>query len=122
MKKEDILSFLVSAKKYKISEDVLMKIIKRDIVCVYCHKRMKRHPFVIGTPKDKATIEHFSDVGEYYAKEDEVGICCGECNRRRGNKKLFDWFKMEYCIKGDINQKTVAKPIKDYIRKNGKKS
>jgi hypothetical protein len=83
---------------------------------------MKRHPFVIGTPKDKATIEHFSDVGEYNAKENEVGICCGECNRRRGNKKLLDWFKTKYCLDRNINEKNVAKPIKEYIKKNGKKS
>lgn len=119
---KNIENLLKRAKLYGISKEVLEKIIERDKVCIYCRKEMKRCASVIGTPKNKATIEHFSDVGELGAGVEEVGICCGSCNSSRGNKKLFSWFKKDYCIKNNINEKKVAKPIKNYIKKMGKKS
>jgi hypothetical protein len=38
-----------------------------------------------------------------------------------GKKKLQDWFKTPYCIAKNINEKTVAKPVKDYLKRKVKK-
>lgn len=119
---ENIAGLIKRAKSYGISEEVLRKILKRDKVCIYCGIKMKAHVSSIGTPKDKKTIEHFNEKYEYAANEDGVGICCGSCNSSRSDNKLSVWFKTKYCLDRNINQKTVAKPIKDYIKKKGKRS
>lgn len=116
-----ISGLLVRAKMYGLPEEKLREIVARDKTCIYCHKRMKRHASSIGTPSDKATIEHFSNVAEH-GEAINVGICCGSCNSSRSDSMLFDWFKSQYCLKNKINQKTVAKPIKDYIKKYGRRS
>ena len=66
---------------------------------------------------DWATIEHLN----YEPPWDDpttVAICCGSCNSSRGNKPLLEWFNTEYCISRNINEKTVAEPVKNYIRFN----
>lgn len=68
-----------------------------------------------GTPADKATIEHLSNDGPFNEKSN-IAICCGSCNASRGVKELFDWFKTAYCVERNINEETVAEPVKEYIR------
>lgn len=118
---ENISALLVRARIYGIPKERLKEIVARDKFCVYCHIKMKRHLSSIGTPKDKATIEHFSNKA-FIGESKNIGMCCGRCNSSRSNKKLFDWFKTPYCLERNINEKTVAKPIKDYIKRMGKKS
>jgi len=112
---KNIENLLKRAKYWGVPEKVSRKIIERDDVCIYCHQKMT-YGTSIGTPKNKATIEHFSDDPDWY-EEVDVGICCGSCNSSKGNKKLSAWFKTVYCSDNDINEKTVAKPVKDYIKK-----
>jgi len=116
----NIDNLLKRAKHWGVPEKVLGKIWKRDKICIYCRKKMIYGPSV-GTPRNKATIEHFSDNAKWDEKVD-VGICCGSCNSSKGNKKLSAWFKTAYCLDKKINEKTVAKPVKDYIKKMGKRS
>lgn len=111
----NIDNLLKRAKYWGVPEKVLRKIVERDKVCVYCRKKMI-YGSSIGTPKNKATIEHFSDDPDWY-EEVDVGICCGSCNSSKGNKKLSHWFKTDYCVKNNIDEKKVSKPVKDYIKK-----
>lgn len=119
--KENISGLIKRGKYYGISEDVIKKILKRDKVCVYCSQKMKLHVSSIGTPRDKKTIEHFNEKYVYAAKEDGVGICCGSCNSSRSDSGLSKWFKTQYCIDRNINEKTVAEPVKKFITNNKKK-
>lgn len=122
MKKDikNISGLLVRAKFWRVPEEVLKKILIRDKNCVYCHIKTKIHQSSIGTPKDKKTIEHFSEKYVHSPLEADVGICCGSCNSSKGNKKLSTWFKTKYCLNNNINEKTVARPVKDYIGKRKK--
>ncbi|MDO8408400.1 MAG: hypothetical protein Q7S95_04235, partial [bacterium] len=108
------------ANKFGIPEEVEQRIRIRDKLCVYCHKRMI-YPCVGDKQRDWATIEHFREVGPFYwwdgLREEGLGICCGSCNSSRGRKKLKDWFKTPYCVENKINEKTVAKPVKEYTRR-----
>lgn len=80
------------------------------------------YPCIGDKQRDWATVEHFREEGPFYwsdgLKEEDLSICCGSCNSSRGKKKLLDWFKAPYCIEWSINENTVAKPVKEYIRKN----
>ncbi|MSR87920.1 MAG: hypothetical protein EXS69_02035 [Candidatus Zambryskibacteria bacterium] len=108
---------------FGIPEEVEQKIRHRDKVCVYCHKTMI-YPCVGINQCDWATIEHFREEGPFYwwdgLKEEDLAICCKSCNSSRRRNKLLDWFQKPYCTdpKRNINEKTVAEPVKEYIRKN----
>ena len=101
--------------KYGISEEELKTIRVRDTECVYCGKKMS-NPSSGGSRCDWATIEHLNYLPPWNDSK-TVAICCWSCNSSRGNKKLLDWFKTPYCIERNINEKTVAKPVQEYIKK-----
>ena len=106
------------ANKYGIPEKDLGEIRARDERCVYCGKVMT-NPRNGGWRGDWATIEHLNYLPPWDNPE-TVAICCGSCNFSRGPKKLSDWFKTPYCTgKRNISEKTVAKPVKRYIRSHG---
>jgi hypothetical protein len=60
----------------------------------------------LGSPKDKATIEHLNRKGPFYwddgLKVEDLVICCGSRNSSRGTKKLSDWFNSKYCVERGI--------------------
>jgi len=64
---------------------------------------------------DWATIEHLNNLPPW-DNANTVAICCGSCNSSRGAKKIAHWFKTRYCIDKNINEKTVAKPVQEYLR------
>ena len=101
------------AKKYGVPVQALKRILKRDKLCVYCHKGMIL-PRKGTKQLNWVTIEHMSDkVSGNNPKT--ISICCGSCNssRRMGFNK---WFKTQYCLDRGINEKNVAKPVKAYMR------
>ena len=96
-----------------------MKIRARDKNCVYCHKAMI-YPCVGDKQSDWATIEHLSPDPPYYCKDgmevSNIVICCGSCNSSRGVKKLSDWFKTSYCVERNINEISVAEPVRESLK------
>lgn len=108
--------------QHGIPEEELKKIKVRDTKCVYCHKAMKEYGHVKGTPGDKATIEHLNNHPPFFWNKliifdpSVVAICCGSCNSSRGPKELLDWFKEQYCLDRNINEKTVEEPVRKFIR------
>jgi len=99
--------------KYGIPAKALKRILKRDKLCVYCHKRMIL-PRKETKQRNWATVEHMNDEPPWN-NPITISLCCGSCNssRRMGFKR---WFKTQYCLDKGINEKTVAKPVKDYIK------
>jgi hypothetical protein len=108
------------ANKFGIPDDELLKIRARDKRCVYCHKEMV-YPYIHSRHGDCATIEHLNFDGPFYWEDglqiEDIAICCGSCNSRRGVMKLSDWFRTEYCMDKDINENTVADPVKNYLKR-----
>jgi len=109
---------------FGISREVEEELRARDKVCVYCRKKMKTYGEIKarhGRLADQATIEHLSFDGPFYIrdglKKEHVVICCRGCNSSRGTRRLLDWFKTDYCVSRKINEDTVAKPVKQYLRK-----
>jgi|SRR4029077_18609832 len=98
---------------YGIPEQDEKDIRARDKTCVYCRKAMKKHPRKLDA--SGPTLEHFNNNG-HFDKKWNVAICCRGCNSSKGNKKLLAWFRSPYCMEKNINQKTVARPVKAYIR------
>lgn len=45
-----------------------------------------------------------------------IVMCCGSCNSSRGVKQLAHWFNSSYCLAGNINENTVAEPVKKYLQ------
>lgn len=109
------------ANRFGIPEEVERRIRQRDEECVYCRKTMT-NPKAEGSRTDWVTIEHLRERGPFYwkdgLKEEDLAICCWSCNSSRGKKRLLDWFRVPYCSKRNINEKMVARPVKDYIRRN----
>jgi hypothetical protein len=81
---------------------------------------MKTYGSVIGCPGDKATFEHLNRYGPFYwsqgLQEKHLVIVCGRCNSSRGRKRLTDWFNSPYCRAIQINSKTVAARVRQYLR------
>ncbi len=73
---------------------------------------MKQHPDAMGP--SGATIEHFNNDGPF-DKKYNVAICCRRCNSSKRAKRLSDWFQTAYCDKNEISEKTVAKPVKEFL-------
>ncbi|KKR69528.1 MAG: hypothetical protein UU12_C0044G0006 [Candidatus Woesebacteria bacterium GW2011_GWA2_40_7b] len=48
-----------------------------------------------------------------------VAICCESCNSSRRDKKIWGWFEKKYCKNKNINEKTVAEPVKKYLQTPG---
>jgi hypothetical protein len=101
--------------RYGISEEVEKEIGARDKRCVYCHVLLQHYPYAMSA--SGATIEHFNNDGPF-DKKYNVAFCCRRCNSSKGTQKLSDWFDTAYCKnrKREINARTVAKPVKEYIR------
>lgn len=74
-------------------------------------------PYAIGTPSNKATVEHMDDDSVTSPREDNVAMCCGSCNSSRGRKTLTEWFESQYCKEKNINKSTVAKIVVAYLNK-----
>lgn len=101
--------------KYGLPEDKLDQVAERDKDCVYCHKKMI-FPWTNDNRRDSATIEHLNHLPPWDNVK-SVTMCCGSCNSSRGALPLRKWFERKYCTDRDINEKTVAKVVKSYIRK-----
>ncbi len=99
---------------YGIPEQDEREIRARDKKCVYCHVPMKQSSSARGP--SEATIEHFNNDGPF-DKKHNLAICCRRCNSSKGEKSLWDWFETLYCRENKINEKTVAKPAKKYMRR-----
>lgn len=98
---------------YGLPEKDLDLIRRRDKFCVYCHKLMvETNPN--NNRADWATIEHLNHLPPWNNPL-TVAICCFGCNASRGNKRISDWFKSEYCLEKNINEETVAKPVQEYL-------
>ncbi len=114
------------ANKFLIPAEVETQLRKKHKVCAYCRRKMRAYLGVIGCPKDKATIEHLNHKGPFHwgkgkgLKEIDLVICCQSCNSSRGTKTLPAWFKSVYCAEKKINEKTVSREVKGYLRRKYK--
>ena len=97
--------------RYGIPEIDLSRIRKRDTHCVYCRRFI---PDRRGNPEIKvyATIEHLYPPGN---DPTWVCLCCNSCNASH-RMPLAEWFKTEYCLTRNINEKTVASHIKRFLK------
>jgi len=98
---------------YGISKQNEREIRARDKTCVYCGILMKQYPHAMAA--SGATIEHFNNDGPL-KKKYNVAICCRRCNSSKGTMRLSAWFKTPYCRGKKINEETVSKPVKEYMR------
>ena len=100
---------------YGLPEKELERIRARDKKCVYCHKKMA-DPKSDAWRGDWATIEHLNHLPPWN-NPDTVAICCSSCNSSRGNKTIISWFESRFCKEKNISLESVAKPVRDYVKK-----
>lgn len=72
-------------KAWKIDETLAKQILVRDKVCYYC-----KNKFDESLRSTHAEIEHIDNDAKNISLENIV-LCCGHCNRSKGNKQLSDW-------------------------------
>lgn len=98
---------------YGLPKAELQKIFERDIVCVYCEKKMRSHS--AENPRgDWFTIEHLN-YRPPWNNPATVTICCWSCNSSRGNKKIREWLKTPYCSERGITESSVSIVVQKYI-------
>jgi 5-methylcytosine-specific restriction endonuclease McrA len=107
------------ANNWNIPEWLEKKVRSRDKLCVYCRIKLKEYLLTKGTPSDKATFEHIDNDGPN-DKEWNIAMCCASCNASKGTKKLMDWLETPHCKENNINEKTVANIIKEFIKNKQK--
>lgn len=124
IQKNYIIFSSMAKKNFGIPDKVLAELIARDTACVYCHKIMI-YPYVANNSKNSATIEHLNFDGPFHWSDglqtEDIVICCGSCNSSRGAKTLPDWFRTQYCMERNINETSVAEPVKSYLQRQKKK-
>jgi hypothetical protein len=96
--------------KYGLPEKALEEIRKRDQHCVYCKVYMPKWADRTND-SDYATIEHLYPPGN---DPTWVAFCCQACNASH-KMPLREWFKTDYCLSKNINEDTVAEPIKRFL-------
>jgi hypothetical protein len=99
------------ANTYGISERDERRIRTRDKHCVYCRVKFRKLP-----PRKSATIEHFKNNGPFRTYYN-IAICCCGCNSSKSRKNLRRWLASPYCKRKGISETTVAKPVRDYLRR-----
>jgi len=84
---------------------------ERDQTCVYCDV-----DFTTATVSKKtaASWEHIINDAKIITREN-IALCCCGCNASKGQKKLSEWLKSEYCQARNITPDTVAPVIKQAI-------
>ena len=106
--------------RFGIPEIELSTVCARDKKCAYCGKEMI-YPSDLKNLKDSASIEHLNFDGPFHWKDGleirDIVMCCRSCNSSRGIHKLENWFKTKYCIDRNINENTVASPVKEYLNR-----
>jgi len=100
-------------KRISILDSVMKAVMARDSVCVYCKNSFG------DTRCNMATWEHISGIVKDIGINN-IALCCGSCNYSRGNQLISFWFKKDYCISKNINEKTVADIIVKYLENNEK--
>jgi hypothetical protein len=103
--------------KWGIPVEIENKVKLRDKCCVYCGKEFNK-PVGINGKLCKATWEHIDNArwNDKSIMEVNISLCCASCNSSKGQKKIREWFKSEYCIRLNINEHTVAAIIKLFLR------
>jgi hypothetical protein len=108
------------ADRFGIPREILQTLRSRDGRCVYCGKKYSQR-----LRGDRPTIEHLNERPPFHWEDGVVGltedglvICCGSCNSSRGKKTHREWFTTRYCVDRStpINERTVAKPVRDYLK------
>ena len=95
---------------YGLPKDQLAAIRQRDQNCVYCGVPMTDRKD--GTDnRYYATIEHVYPPGN---DPNWVFFCCNACNASH-QVPLREWFKTSYCLKRNINEHTVAEPVRRFL-------
>ena len=88
----------------------------RDKACVYCGIKMIEQTPQRGPRKAVATWEHIINDASIVNREN-IARCCAACNSSKGTKKLSDWIQSIYCKKRGITKDTVAKVVKEALKK-----
>lgn len=93
---------------------------KRDKACVYCGVQMAKKKPLESSQKNIATWEHIINDASIITREN-IALCCAACNSSKGNKKLVDWLRSNYCMNRGITVDTVAPVVKEVLN-NSKNS
>lgn len=91
----------------------------RDRNCVYCHIPLKERTPQGRSRKSTATFEHINND-----RWDDVAIMdlnvvrsCTSCNASKGTKRLLTWLTSNYCKERGISARSVASPVRAFLRK-----
>ncbi|MDT7848342.1 hypothetical protein Q9292_01865 [Methylophilus sp. VKM B-3414] len=101
------------ANQWHIPDWLEAAIRNRDKACVYCAKEFT--PTSVST-RSAASWEHIIN-DETIISLENIALCCRGCNASKGQKKLSEWMKSDYCKTHGITEKTVSQVIKDALAK-----
>ena len=101
------------ANNWNIPDWLEKEVRARDQKCVYCGVKFTSAK---ESKKTCASWEHIINDASIITREN-IALCCCSCNASKGQKKLSDWLKSDFCKVRNINQDTVAQIIKQAIER-----
>jgi len=95
---------LRTATKWKIPSELALRVIGRDIRCIYCNRDF-------GEPNGPraacASWEHIVN-DESLVNLANIALCCVGCNASKGTKPLSLWLDAKYCRDRGISRQTIS--------------
>src|SRR4026209_490703 len=103
--------------RWGIPKELEAKVRARDRDCVYCRVKFTNRP-TNADRRRNATWEHFDNArwNDKSIMEVNVALCCHSRNCSKGTKPLRQWFTSPYCATRNISEKTVADPVRRFLR------
>lgn len=97
--------------RWGIPKEVEEVVLHRDLNCIYCGIQFLELDL---NKKTRRTWEHIINDIKINGPEN-IGLCCGSCNSSKGNKKLEEWLKSQYCKSKGISINSVAFVVKKHL-------
>ena len=106
--------------KWRIPESLETLVRARDRNCVYCGVELTEWS-AQGDRKRNATWEHIDNDrwNDRSIMALNVAMCCNACNASKGAKPIRKWLASAYCKERNINEKTVAGVVQQFLKMFG---
>ena len=95
---------LRTAAKWKISRELALSVIARDLRCIYCNRDF-------GPPQGPRAAcpswEHIVNDQSIVSLEN-IALCCVGCNASKGTKPLGLWLNTKYCSDRSISRQSIG--------------
>lgn len=92
-----------TAARWGIPRDLAVKVLARDLRCIYCNRDFDLAGQRAGAPSWEHIVNDVSIINAA-----NIALCCCGCNASKGRKSLGHWLDSEYCKVRGITITSIA--------------